>query len=143
MIVLRSLAALAGLTVLLFAPHFAAEFATSVRGAGLAPSTVAAIAMLGVLLMSAGFFVVALAGPAELRRPALRTTAAILLALPVLASTLALLLAPRISVLALAAPLLGVSALAFGAFIWPGAPRRRRRYNRPREPFVHAAILPK
>ena len=143
MIVFRSLAALAGLTVLLFAPHFAAEFATSLRASGLAPSTVAAIAMLGVLLMSSGFFVVAVAGPAELRGPKLRTTAAVLLALPVLASTLALLLAPRISVLALAAPLLVVSALAFGAFVWPGAPRPRRRYNRPREPFVHAAILPK
>lgn len=143
MIVLRTLAGLAGLAVLLFAPHFAAEFATSLRASGLAPSTVAAIAMLGVLLMSSGFVVVAVAGPAELRRPALRTSAAILLALPVLASTLALVLAPRMSVLMLAAPLLAVSALAFGAFIWPGAPRPRRRYNRPREPFVRAAFLPK
>lgn len=128
MIILRSLAALAGIVILLFGPGFSLEGASIVNGAPLkAGWTLVALAMSVIVLLSSGFLLVAVAGRRIIRTPWLRVLAGVLLTLPMLASILALLRSPQSDIMTVAFSLLGSAGFLFIAFVWPAAGRAARR----------------
>jgi hypothetical protein len=132
MVILRCLAALAGLLILMFAPEFSLEAAALVYGDLGRPSwTVIAVTMAMIGLLSSGFFLVAIAGRRIIRTAWLRMLAAVLLALPMAASILALLFTQGVYIVTLAFPMLGCAVLLFIAFVWPAAGRAARRPMRP------------
>lgn len=128
MVILRCLGALAGLLILMFAPEYSLEVATGAYGALATPGwTAVAATMAAIVLLSSGFFLVALAGRRIIRAAWLRTLAGILLGLPMIAGMLALLSSNRLDIMTIALTMLGCGGVLFIAFVWPAAGRAARR----------------
>lgn len=140
MVFMRCMAVLAGILILLFAPQVAPQFAYAVGFGDVPNGKIMVVAMAGSAVLASGFFLAAIIGPSLIRRPLKRILIGLLLSIPFVAASWALMNGEDLSLLSVAAPMLAFAGIVFSAFIWPGATRPRRRYTR--SEGLHGAPVP-
>lgn len=132
MIFLRILSFMAGSFVLFSAPFLLLSETAGQPSGG--PYSVA-LGALAVLLFALGYFYLALCGHRTGRSPTVRSIAATLISLQLLAGGSVLATSHNPRVLVASAPLLCLCVFLFMAFVWPGERGRSHRPMRRREAF--------
>lgn len=138
---LRILSLLAGALVLFVPPMMLFD-----TGVGGMPPWLVAGGILGMIVISASFLYVGVAGR-RMRRPGqARTLGGVLLTVPMVAAVVTLATHTDESTLLASGALLGVTILLFASFVFPATMDRRRRPMRERDPLrathhAHDAVV--